>query len=192
MNPEGQSLDAPSVPASSPETTHGELIVAPATEPATAEPQIDGIAADPYPVSAPEPEPAPEPELQPHVSSFAELEPAPRPDLETREPESTPPPPPAPLAPSMKNTPKKMTPKSADAPLPEAGPEESGRVRRERKKVEVFQAETKTEEEPVMMEGKGTKLRDIPNGAMLFVLILLLVLVFFCCVHGSIAAKTSS
>lgn len=76
-------------------------------------------------------------------------------------------------------TPAKPTPpkpKSAEkaAPAskakPAAPPADAGvgRAKRERKQVEIFQVEVKKEEEFVIPEGKGTKLRDIPNGRPLF------------------------
>lgn len=57
---------------------------------------------------------------------------------------------------------KKPTPKKA---APAAAPEGEGRARRERKTVQHFQvAAPKKDDGPVTFEGKGTKLRDIPNG----------------------------
>jgi hypothetical protein len=50
------------------------------------------------------------------------------------------------------------------SPAAAAPPSGEGRVRRDRKQVEFFQVEAKKEEEFVIPEGKGTKLRDIPNG----------------------------
>ena len=57
---------------------------------------------------------------------------------------------------------KKPSPKPKAAP---AAAEGEGRARRERKTVQHFQvAAPKKDDAPVAFEGKGTKLRDIPNG----------------------------
>lgn len=61
---------------------------------------------------------------------------------------------------------KSATPKAKKPAAPAALPAGEGRVARERKAAQpVYQVEAKQEEEFVIKEGKGTKLRDIPNGA---------------------------
>ena len=67
-----------------------------------------------------------------------------------------------------KPTPKAKTPKAKSTPKSKAAPapnsEGDGRARRERKTVQPFQVAAPKEEEPIVMEGEGEKLRDIPNS----------------------------
>ena len=57
------------------------------------------------------------------------------------------------------------TPKAKKTkPAAPTSAEGEGRVKRERKTVQPFEVAKPKEEEPITMEGEGTKLRDIPNG----------------------------
>ena len=108
-----------------------------------------------FSLAEPAPEPAAEPVEEPEKSE-EKAAPTPKPAPTPAEAKSKP-------TPKPKGTPKAKTPKAkAAAPAPAA--EGDGRVKRERKTVQHYEVEKPKEEEPIMMEGKGTKLRDIPNG----------------------------